>query len=314
MFASWAAARRPRIASLLPSATEIVRALGLESSLVAVSHSCDFPGVVETLPRVTRTTVPSGVSSHAIDAAVRECLRRGESLYQLDDALLERLRPDLIVTQSLCEVCAVGPGEVDRALPTLGSRPAVLTLEPHTLEEVFGTILTVGEAVDRASRAAALVGTLRRRVDAVRTRAAARRSRPRVAFLEWADPPISGGHWNPELVELAGGKDGLGQPGARSRAVPWEEVLAWSPEVLVLACCGFDEARGREELELLRGRPGFADLPCARSGRMYVMDGVRLFSRPGPSLVESLERLATALATDPPQSTAFAASSRISST
>jgi iron complex transport system substrate-binding protein len=289
-------ANPPRVASLLPSATEIVRALGLESSLVAVSHSCDFPGRVRTLPRATSTRVPSGADSREIDQVVRECLRRGESLYRLDDELLDRLQPDLILTQSLCEVCAVGPSEVARALPALGSRPRVVTLEPHTLEDVFGNILTVGAAMGRPAGAAALVRRLRRRVEAVRVRASRRRRRPPVAFLEWADPPISGGHWNPELVELAGGRDGLGRPGERSRVVAWEEILGWRPEVLVLACCGFDEARGRRELALLQRQPGFADLPCARTGRIHVMDGVRLFSRPGPSLVESLERLAAVLA------------------
>jgi iron complex transport system substrate-binding protein len=129
----------------------------------------------------------------------------------------------------------------------------------------------------------------------VRTRSALRRRRPRVAFLEWADPPISGGHWNPELVELAGGRDGLGAPGRRSRTLPWEEILEWRPEVMVLACCGFGEARGRKEMELLLRRPGFADLPCTRSGRVHVTDGVRLFSRPGPSLVNALECLAALL-------------------
>jgi iron complex transport system substrate-binding protein len=285
----------PRVASLLPSATEIVRALGLEAALVAVSHSCDFPGRVEALPRATSTRVPSGAGSREIDEVVRECLRRGESLYQLDDALLERLRPEVIVTQSLCEVCAVGPGEVERAVPVLGSRPAVITLEPHTLDEALDSILTVGDALGRSKEAAALIRGLRRRVDAVRARSALRSQRPRVAFLEWADPPISGGHWNPELVELAGGCDGLGRPGRPSRTLAWEEILDWRPEVMVLACCGFDEARGREDLELLRQRPGFRDLPCARSGRIHVMDGVRLFSRPGPSLVDSLERLAAVL-------------------
>lgn len=284
-----------RIVSLLPSATEILRALGLESALVAVSHSCDFPGAVAGLPRVTLTRVPAGASSREIDVVVRECLARGDSLYQLDDGLLERLSPDLIVTQSLCEVCAVGPGEVARAVPSLRSHPTVLTLAPHTLDEVFGAILTVGEAAGRPEEAAALVHGLRERVEAVRQRAATRRHRPRVAFLEWADPPITGGHWNPELVALAGGLDGLGNAGTPSRTVAWQEVVAWRPEVLVLACCGLDEARGREELELLRQRAGFHDLPCARSGRMHVMDGVRLFSRPGPSLVESLERLAAVL-------------------
>jgi iron complex transport system substrate-binding protein len=289
------AAAPVRIASLLPSATEIVCALGLEEALVAVSHSCDFAGRVESLPRVTRTRVPRGAPSSEIDAVVRDCLHRGESLYQLDEALLESLRPDLIVTQALCEVCAVGPAEVDRAVPALSSHPRVITLEPRTLEEVFGAIEVVGEAVGRSESAVALVSDLRCRVDAVRIRSAALARRPRVAFLEWADPPICGGHWNPELVELAGGRDGLGRRGEPSRRVAWEDVMAWQPEVMVLACCGFDEARGRRELDVLRLRPGFERLPCARNGRTYVMDGVRLFSRPGPSLVESLERLAAIL-------------------
>jgi iron complex transport system substrate-binding protein len=171
----------------------------------------------------------------------------------------------------------------------------VIILEPHTLEEVFASIQAVGDALGRSAEATALVGELRRRVNAVRARVALRGRRPRVAFLEWADPPISGGHWNPELVDLAGGCDGLGRPGRPSRTIEWEKILGWRPEVMVLACCGFDETRGREELELLRRLPGFADLPCARSSRVHVMDGVRLFSRPGPSVVDSLERLAAVL-------------------
>jgi iron complex transport system substrate-binding protein len=289
----------PRIASLLPGATEIVCALDLEEALVAVSHSCDFGGRIESLPRVTRTRVPRDAPSREIDAMVRECLERGESLYQLDQPLLEALRPELIVTQSLCEVCAVGPSEVSRATPSLTSQPRILTLEPRTLEEVFSAIAALGAAVGRGVRAQSLIRDLRARVDAVRERAAALTHRPRVAFLEWADPPICGGHWNPELVELAGGRDGLGRPGERSRAVEWDEVVVWRPEVLVLACCGFDATRGWQELESLRRLPGFDHLPCARSGRLHAMDGIRLFSRPGPSLVESLERLA-AVVTGPP--------------
>ena len=166
----------------------------------------------------------------------------------------------------------MGPDEVERALPALASKPAVIMLEPHTLEEVFDSIQAVGDALGRPAEATALVGELRRRVNAVRARVALRGRRPRVAFLEWADPPISGGHWNPELVELAGGCDGSGLAGpVLSRTVSWEEILGWRPEVMVLACCGFDEARGREELELLRRLPGFAGLPCARSSRVHVM-------------------------------------------
>jgi iron complex transport system substrate-binding protein len=284
-----------RIASLLPSATEIVRALGLESSLVAVSHSCDFPGRIASLPRVTRTRVPKEAGSAEIDAVVRSCLSHGESLYELDVETLDRLRPDLVITQALCDVCAVGPGEVSRAVPALRSAPEVLTLEPRTLEGAFETIREVGTATHRVAQAHALVGSLRRRVEAVRDRTSRRAVRPRVALLEWVDPPICGGHWNPELVELAGGTDGLGRPGRPSRTVMWDEILAWRPEVMVLACCGFTAERTRREVSLLRQRPRFADLPCARTGRIHVLDGVGHFSRPGPSLVDSLEALTAIL-------------------
>ncbi|MEZ0335795.1 MAG: ABC transporter substrate-binding protein [Gemmatimonadales bacterium] len=290
--------RPERIASLLPSATEIVRALGLEASLVAVSHSCDFPGRIASLPRVTRTRVPKEASSAEIDAVVRDCLAQGDSLYELDVETLDRLRPDLVITQALCEVCAVGPGEVGRAVPALRSAPEVLTLEPRTLEGAFETVLEVGRATGRPAQADTLVASLRRRVEAVRVRTTLRPVRPRVAFLEWVDPPICGGHWNPELVELAGGTDGLGERGRPSRTVDWEEILAWRPEVMVLACCGFKAERSRREVAVLRQRPGFDGLPCARSGRIYVLDGVGHFSRPGPSLVDSLEALAAILRTE----------------
>jgi iron complex transport system substrate-binding protein len=284
-----------RIATLLPSATEIVRALGLESSLVAVSHSCDFPGRIESLPRVTRTRVPKDAPSGEIDAVVRECLAQGESLYELDVETLDRLRPDLIINQSLCQVCAVGPDEVSRALPALASSPEVLTLESGTLEETLDTIVQVGRATRRDAEADALVASLRGRVEAVRSRAARRAIRPRVAFLEWLDPLMCGGHWNPELVELAGGCNALGETGRPSHTVRWEDVVAARPEVLVLACCGYTAERTHQDLPLLLSRPGFAGLPCAQSGRIHVVDGVGHFSRPGPGLVDSLEVLAAIL-------------------
>jgi iron complex transport system substrate-binding protein len=288
--------RMPRIASLLPGATEIVLALGLEDALVAVSHSCDFPGRVSGLPRVTRTCIPVDAPSREIDRIVRAALARGESLYQVDAARLDALAPDLIVTQGLCEVCAVGPGEVQRALPALRSSPAVLSLEPRTLEETFGAIILVGEATGYCDRAEQVVAGLRRRVAAVCARHRAGARRPRVAFLEWIDPPISGGHWNPELVALAGGEDGFGRRGMPSRSISWDELLAWEPEVLVAACCGYSAERTRRELAWLQAQPGVARLPCVRNGRVHVADGVTLFSRPGPSLVDSLERLAEMLA------------------
>jgi iron complex transport system substrate-binding protein len=284
----------PRIASLLPGATEIALALGLGDALVAVSHSCDFPGRVARLPRVTRTSLPLDAPSREIDTLVRAALARGESLYQVDGPALDALRPDLILTQELCRVCAVGPAEVSVVLPALRCTPAVLSLGPTTLEGVFLAIGEVGAATGRSRRAERVVATLRRRVDAVRAR---RRSgpRPRVAFLEWLDPLICGGHWNPELVELAGGVDGLARTGTPSRSVTWEELREWCPEVLVVACCGYPVERSRQDLEALRRLPGADTLPCFRNGRVHVLDGKALFSRPGPSLVPSLELLADLL-------------------
>jgi len=281
-----------RIVSLLPASTDIVSALGLEEALVGVSHSCDFPGPIAGLPRVTRTRVPPDAPSAVIDAMVRDCLARGESLYRLEAELVDALAPDLVITQSLCDVCAVGPNEVARALPAIRSAPEVLELRPETLDGVLGSIELVGEATGRRDAAARLVAGLRKRIERVREGGVGNGQRPRVALLEWADPPICGGHWNPELVEIAGGIDGLGRAGRPSRTVAWDEIVAFEPEVLVLACCGFDRHRAAAELGALERRPGFDRLPCARTGRVYAVDGVRLFSRPGPSLVDSLEVLA----------------------
>ncbi len=283
-----------RVVSLLPSATEIVLALGAGDALVGVSHSCDDPAVTH-LPRVTRTRVPKHASSAEIDAVVRDCLDRGESLYTIDVEALGALEPDLIITQGLCEVCAVTEREVDGALSSVQVAPRVLSSEPHTLAQVLESIADIGAALGRDTAAAALVGGLRRRIDAVRARNASVSARPRVAFLEWLDPPMCGGHWNPELVELAGGVDGIGRAGQASRTIRWEDVVAWQPEVLCVACCGYPADRARAELDALLQRRDLAGLPFARTGRVHVFDGVGLFARPGPRIVDSVEALADAV-------------------
>jgi iron complex transport system substrate-binding protein len=282
-----------RIVSLLPSATEIICAVGLRDRLVAVSHECDHPPGVAELPHLTRTLIPQGAPSGEIDAMVGESLARSGALYGLDALALGRLAPDLVVTQSLCAVCAVAADEVAAACRAAGG-PRILTLEPSRLDDVFAGIQEVGSAAGRAAEAASVVSALRARVDAVRCRSAAipGASRPRVAFLEWIDPLFSGGHWNPELVELAGGDDVLGRAGEPSRRVEWDEVVAADPQVVVVACCGYTEERARHDLPLLTARPGWDDLAAARTGRVHVVDGNAFFSRPGPRLVESLEILA----------------------
>jgi iron complex transport system substrate-binding protein len=250
---------------------------------------------VRRLPKVTRTEIPADASSAQIDCLVRERLQEKPSLYTLDLPTLERLRPDLVVTQSLCNVCAVAGEDVRAAVLALDGMPTVLNLEPQTLTEVFSAIRQVAQAAGIEQRAAEVTGRLRARVDVVVARAARQPQRPRVALLEWLDPPYSCGHWNPELVGLAGGVEGLGHEGQPSRRLSWEEVVAWQPEVVLIACCGFGVERTLADVPLLQNVPQWRQLPAVRTGRVYVTDGSAYFSRPGPRLVDSLEILAHAL-------------------
>jgi len=284
-----------KIVSLLPSTTEIICLLGLEDCLVGVTHECDFPPSVLQLPKVTRTLIPSEAGSGEIDQLVRARLQTEGSLYSLDLPLLQSLQPDLIVTQALCDVCAVAESEVHAAVRTLPGQAQVINLEPRTLAEVLDSIRVVAAAAHVEVRAERVVGELTARRDAVAGRSAGLRHRPRVALLEWLDPPFSCGHWSPELVRLAGGVEGLGQEGGASRTLRWDEVLAWSPEVVCIACCGFSVERTRRDLPNLWSVPGWSELPAVHAGQVYVVDGSQYFSRPGPRLVDSLEILAHAL-------------------
>jgi len=284
-----------RIVSLLPSATEIICLLGLGDRLVGVTHECDFPPFVRTRPKVTRTLIPADAPSAEIDALVRERLRTDRALYALDVPVLEDLRPDLIVTQALCDVCAVAEHEVRAAACSLPGGPRVLNLEPQTLSQVFAAIRQVAEAAGVNRKADEVIAGLTARVEAVAARTAEIRDRPRVALLEWLDPPFSCGHWNPELVRLAGGVEGLGQEGLPSRGLRWDEVMAWQPDVVFIACCGFSVERTLEDVVQLDRVSGWRDLPAVRSGRVYATDGSHYFSRPGPRLVDSLELLAHTL-------------------
>jgi iron complex transport system substrate-binding protein len=286
-----------KIVSLLPSATEIVCALGLADSLVGVTHECDYPPGVLALPKVTQTLIPHDATSGEIDALVRERLTHQRALYTLNMKELERLRPDVIVTQALCDVCAVAEEEVMNAACSLPGSPVVINLEPMSLEDVLETLSLVGEATDKVKEAASAVSNLRSRVEAVKERTSriSVANKPRVAFLEWIDPPFNGGHWNPTLVQMAGGVDLLGASGQPSRTIRWEDVTASQPDVLFVACCGFPVQRALEDLPSLMQQPGWEDLDCVRTGHVYFTDGNAYFSRPGPRLVDSLEIMANAL-------------------
>jgi iron complex transport system substrate-binding protein len=289
-----------RIVSLVPNATEIVCALGLGDALVGVSHDCDFPPEIRGKPVLSQAVVSAGARSAAIDSRIREAVHSGTSVYHLDAQALARLDPDLILTQELCTVCAPSYTLVTKAAKLLDSDVKIVSLEPHRLRDVLDNIRLVGELTGTEPRAQAFVEGLEARITAVAARDAgaprdARTLRPRVVCLEWMDPIYVGGHWVPEMVDIAGGFDVLGRPGEASRVVEWEEVVAARPEVLVLMPCGYDIARTRAELETLTARPGWRELPAAQAGRVFLTDASSYLNRPGPRLVHGLEILAWAI-------------------
>jgi len=300
-----------RIVSLLPAATEIVAALGLESRLVGRSHECDEPPQVTTLPALTAARIDPTASSREIHEQVGLALAApgaaagGSPLYALDADALEALAPDLVLTQAACDVCAVALADVEAAVDRSARRPRVVALAPSSLEGVFTDILTVGAAACVLPLAREVVARLRARCDSVacRTRQMARRlagtagagAGPRVALIEWLDPPMAAGNWVPELASLAGGTDVLGRRGAYSHWISWDTVAAADPDVVVLVPCGFALERVVAEAASPAVRPHLAGLRAAREGRLWAVDGHHLFNRPGPRLVDSLEVLAEIL-------------------
>jgi iron complex transport system substrate-binding protein len=288
-----------RIVSLLPSATEILFAIGAGSRVVAVTHECDYPPPTRYLPRVTANALPTeGAPPAEIDRHIRKARHEGSSIYLLDEARLQQLHPDLIVTQELCDVCAVAYTEVERAARKLPGEVPVLSLEPETLEDILTTIALAGRATGCEAGAEATVAQMRERIGVVAAASTAERP-PSVVCIEWTEPLMSGGHWVPDMVALAGGEDRLGETGRPSRQVTWEEVLAAQPDVLVLMPCGFGLERTLKVSPEVTERPGFDDLPCARTGRVIAVDGSSYFNRPGPRIVSGLEILASALRASP---------------
>ena len=285
-----------RICSLLPSATEIVYALGLGDQLYGVSHECDYPPEAAAKPTLIRSAFDqSSLSSLEIDHAVMERLRSGEGVYTIDQDLLRQAEPDLILTQELCDVCAVPYSEVKRAVDQLVSRPRLLPLSPSLLGDVLQDISRVGEATGREEQAGFLVRRLRERIDRVTARTATAAERPATFCLEWADPLYVAGHWIPEMVEMAGGIDGLGGKGKPSVPIEWERVVIYAPEVVILMPCGFDVERAVREMPLLTRLPGWSDLPAVQRGQVYAVNATAYFSRSGPRLVDGLELLAKIL-------------------
>lgn len=281
-----------RICSLLPSGTEILYALGLGPSVVGVTHECDFPPDAARKPVLIQPRVDPHAPPAEIDRQVAELVARGESIYSVNAGLLESLAPDLIVTQDLCHVCAASPGDLASALARFSKSPRVLSLVPHSLADVWNDIRRVGEATGTQSAAESLAARLAQRIDAVEAGASSLEPRPRVLCLEWFDPLYIGGHWVPEMVAKAGGKDVLGVPGDPSRRVTRGEILASAPDVILVMQCGYTAARNAAGFAKMSLRETFKELPAVRHNRIFPVDANSYFSRPGPRLADGVELLA----------------------
>jgi iron complex transport system substrate-binding protein len=282
-----------KICSLLPSATEIVFALGLGDQLVAVTHECDFPPEAAALPVITKSTLDHRThGSREIHNHISSVVHAGSSIYALDQGLLERLEPALILTQELCDVCAVSYDVVEAAVHRLEGPHRILSLEPTSLGGILETLTQVGEATGAQERAAAVVRGLQERIDQIAARAQTASVRPRVFAMEWLDPPFTAGHWVPEMIRLAGGRDELAQEGRPSFQITWSRITDYDPEIIVLMPCGFTLARTVEEFRRVRLPDEWASLGAARSGHVYAVNGSAYFNRPGPRIVEGLKILA----------------------
>ncbi|MEM9996161.1 MAG: ABC transporter substrate-binding protein [Bacteroidota bacterium] len=297
-----------RIASLLPATTEWVAAYGAVGDLVARSHECHYPASIADVPIVTRTTVPDGLGSQAIDDAVQATIQAGLSLFDVDLDALRASRPDVILTQTQCDVCAVPASALDEALADWTSRvggavPEVVSLAPMTFKQVLESGLRIGRAIGRTTEAMAFLAEHEQRLQALRSRLGLQRDdafrdgtpRPTVACVEWLAPFMTAGHWTPDLVAHAGGASVGAERGAASGVVTWDDLRALDPDVLAVMPCGFTLDQTQRDLALLTGQPGWADLRAVRTGRVALLDGDAYFNRPGPRLYRSIELLAAAL-------------------
>jgi iron complex transport system substrate-binding protein len=282
-----------RIISLLPSATEMVCALGLADQLVGVTHECDHPVDARSKPVVVRNALAlETMSEREIDEAVSRRIAAGQSLYELDAPLIEQLSPDLIITQSLCDVCAPSGNDISALLRTLSRKPEILWMTPRSLGEIDDNLRDLGQATGREAEAEAIIRRGNAQLAAVEARTRAIGRRPRAFCMEWIDPVYCCGHWVPEMVALAGGEDRIGRLHTDSVRVDWADVLAWAPEVLIVMPCGYDLRAASARLPALIDMPGLAQLPAARDGQVYVVDANSYFARPGPRVVQGVELLA----------------------
>ena len=279
-----------RIASLLPSATEIAFALGLGDQVVAVSHECDYPPEASSRPVLTKSAIHQKL--HRSLDVDREVEQRGGDIYEIDEKLLEKLKPDLILTQELCHVCAVSYTKVKEAARVLDADTKIISLEPTSLEEIVDNIMLVGRMTGKLGEAEKLAPQMLQRINRVREKAQTVQARPRVFFMEWLQPPWAGGHWIPQMVDYAGGIEGLGRLGEPSHRIEWDEVVEYRPEIIVLSPCGFDANQVMEEAHVLGSYQGWEKIPAFQSSRIFAVNASAYFSRSGPRVVDGLEILA----------------------
>ena len=285
-----------RICSLLPSATEVIAALGLSEELVGISHECDYPPSIGNVPIMVEPMIPPhGLTSAEIDRQVAQLVASGQRLYRLNHDRLCDSRPDLILSQDLCHVCAVTPDQLHEAIRAMPHQPTVLTLNPGTVHDVIDDVVRIGDAAGRSTEGHRLASQLRERLEAVRTRVQGLSHRPRVVCIEWLSPLYIAGHWVPEMVQLAGGQDVLAQPGTPSRVVTWDDIVAASPDLLIVMPCGFSVERTRTELSQLMQQPGQWPIPSTLRADTFLVDASSYFSRPGPRLIDGIELLASIL-------------------
>lgn len=282
-----------KIVSLLPSATEIICALGLEGNLVGRSHECDFPETVKHLPVCTEANFPDGLSSAAIDVKVKELLVDALSVYTVKREQIKQLAPDVIITQDQCEVCAVSLADVELALDNyLDKKARIISLRPNSLDDIFNDIASIADALGVQQAGADLLELLTERVDIIKHKLKFADSKPTVACIEWLDPLMVSGNWVPGLVSIAGGTPVLAQDGKRSPYVIWDDIRLQAPEIIVVMPCGFSIERTLKEIDVLMQLPGFADLKAVKNNQLYIADGNQYFNRPGPRTVDSIEILA----------------------
>jgi iron complex transport system substrate-binding protein len=287
-----------RIVSLLPSATEILFALGLDEEIVGVSHECDFPLRAKTKTAVVSSRLPKEATPAETDRLVREHVERGESIYAVNRDLLEELAPDLIFTQDLCHVCAATPEELGAALATISKQPEIISLDPHDLGDVWRDILWIGEATGRRARAQQLVTHIGERLGRLKAQLASPSERPRVAVLEWLQPFYVGGHWVPEMIQVAGGVDALGKVRTPSFRVHLQDIVEAEPEILLIAPCGYSAQQARDEYRSMDLPEQWQAMPAVRNGRVYALEANSYFSRPGPRLITGIEAIAKLLHPD----------------